>query len=933
MGNAESQIVRNVDKRTSRREHRATFEAAAKRFRAAPFEAPAALSQQASASRCLQVCIRKRPMFKHEFEQSEFDVITALEPGRVVVHDARMHPDMVNMFMNHHDFSFDKAFHEGVNNAEVYAATTQDLVASTLQGGNSTVMMYGQTGSGKTYTMRSIYEQAAEDIFAGCDGRTVTICFTELLGDNCFDMLNQGTPCQLQTAADGSVHPFPCVEVPVDNAAELLAMIDLATKLRATAATGVHDQSSRSHALCRIFVEGGTKAGETAEGSITLVDLAGSEHRIDNAEHNAERRKEGAKINASLAALKDCVRAAAAGAKFVAFRQNRLTQLLRGCFVSGDRHQTVVIATVSPSSKDTEHSLNTLRHACIMDGQGEAKSAGSAHLAGGLVTKEKLGEVDVTRIARERKAQKQKEQQLPDEWGAKPEKPAHQSKKSNTAARAALDRKCVRALDSAVHDALMEARAAWGTLRQRRRLARPPPAGETDEPEEQVRGAPRNSVVGPKEMPTRSEGEQRTTLAERQVKASDAQGGNRSQEARIQEAGTQAAAPAANLTDNERAFELFRLFCCDGRHCREWRKNDLRLINSFVVPLLYGPDASIDWARPVLALDELERLAEETPPPKDLLKADYGQAQVPRTPSSASRPPMLPKTNSSEASQAMGRTPPRTPSSARPQEGQSPVNAAAAAAGLPPPARPPPRQRASTGEAPRRVPQDSSSKQTEATSGSTGRVARSASPSVRLAAPVMSHQESIRARREALEKERQESLQRALSKPNKSANLSREEEMSNLEAQIASGQCSAAAAVGLKKRLQSLKAAILREERAAAAKRTAGQRNEPVAAPQASSAPQNITPPTQEPSPRNQYPGTASPAGSNYEGGYSFPGINDNGNGNNYWRPRSGSSGRGNGSPLACGPSYGGRFTKSPHHAVGAAAAPWANELSNPVTG
>ena len=37
---------------------------------------------------------------------------------------------------------------------------------------------------------------------------------------------------------------------------ELVGMINLATKLRATAATGVHDQSSRSHAVCRIFVDG-----------------------------------------------------------------------------------------------------------------------------------------------------------------------------------------------------------------------------------------------------------------------------------------------------------------------------------------------------------------------------------------------------------------------------------------------------------------------------------------------------------------------------------------------------------------------------------------------------------------------------------------------------------------------------------------------------
>lgn len=81
-------------------------------------------------------------------------------------------------------------------------------------------------------------------------------------------------------------------------------------------------------------------------------------------------------INSSLAALKECVRCKAAGktsasgaAAFLPYRKSKLTHLLRACFE--DENPTVVIATVSPSSKDTEHSLNTIRHACIMDGQVE----------------------------------------------------------------------------------------------------------------------------------------------------------------------------------------------------------------------------------------------------------------------------------------------------------------------------------------------------------------------------------------------------------------------------------------------------------------------------------------------------------------------------------------------------------------------------------
>jgi hypothetical protein len=218
-------------------------------------------------------------------------------------------------------------------------------------------------------------------------------------------------------------------EVTVKDAEELLCFIRLACALRATEATGVHNQSSRSHAVCRIFIDRGGQ-----EGILQLIDLAGSEHRIDSAEHDAARRKEGAQINSSLSALKECVRCKAApkiggNALFLPYRKSKLTHLLRACFEDGN--PTVVIATVSPSSKDTEHSLNTIRHACIMDGQGsgnlEPKPSGTtkngmpktikmashikcvttaSHVIGGEVTKQDIGEIDITKLARERRAQR-----------------------------------------------------------------------------------------------------------------------------------------------------------------------------------------------------------------------------------------------------------------------------------------------------------------------------------------------------------------------------------------------------------------------------------------------------------------------------------------------------------------------------------------------
>eukprot|EP00930_Biecheleria_cincta_P045683 TRINITY_DN31488_c0_g1_i1.p1 TRINITY_DN31488_c0_g1~~TRINITY_DN31488_c0_g1_i1.p1 ORF type:complete len:802 (-),score=165.93 TRINITY_DN31488_c0_g1_i1:202-2574(-) len=770
MGNGESAIVRNVDKRTARREHRDVFEACVCRFREAPFDAPASSSTATpSAERKLRVCIRKRPIFPHEREAGEFDVVTCL-PGRVVIHDARMHPDMIHMFMNHHDFGFDEAFGETHDNSAVYAQAASTLVHEAVEGGNGTILMYGQTGSGKTYTMTSIYQQAAEDIFARAGKRSVLVCFIELLGDNCFDMLNQGAPCSLATAADGSVHPYPSVEVPVSNAAELLSLIELAGKLRATAATGVHDQSSRSHAMCRIFIASPGQSAE-AEGSLTLVDLAGSEHRIDKAENNAERLKEGAKINASLAALKDCIRSAARGAKFVNFRQNRLTQLLRGCFSGLDRHQTVVIATVSPSSKDTEHSLNTVRHACIMDGQGDgkAKDGEGSHLVGGTVTKEACGEVDVTAIARERIAQRKKGgDRPPDEW-VKPPPPAHQAKESSLAHRASLDRKLVRALAPSILSALEEARTQFGTLRQRQRLARAPAAVLEDASDVSV-------SVGPPNTKGRANSKGRSADDSSTKGSSSAVVGPKGADA---------------------AMELFRLFCQQGRHARDWSKDELRLIDKHAMPAFY-PEDQIHWSHPNLALEELEGLIARNPP-----LAFMGD--MPRR-----NDPVSSKSQNSSVEGPPSLTTPRVPEAAPARRPSPSTKTGVAANGLrllkqslspssaksggsakrllPPAARPP-----------ARAPPDQTSAYDDPLINGAD-----------LGDYHISHEDAIKSRREKLELARKQTLQKNLAKKERTSALG---EIADLEEQLASGNASSAAAVGLKKRLAGLKAVQLREER------------------------------------------------------------------------------------------------------------------------
>lgn len=60
---------------------------------------------------------------------------------------------------------------------------------------------------------------------------------------------------------------------------------------RVLQATGVHDASSRSHAICRVHVQrGGEPLGNA--GCMTLVDLAGSEQRIDSEKHSTHLTKQ-----------------------------------------------------------------------------------------------------------------------------------------------------------------------------------------------------------------------------------------------------------------------------------------------------------------------------------------------------------------------------------------------------------------------------------------------------------------------------------------------------------------------------------------------------------------------------------------------------------------------------------------------------------------
>ncbi|XP_051850223.1 kinesin-like protein KIF2B [Antechinus flavipes] len=334
------------------------------------------LSSETTDNHRICVCVRKRPLNQQEALLKDLDIITIPTRNVVMVHESKQKVDLTR-YLEHHTFRFDHAFDDTASNEFVYRFTAQPLVENIFHKGMATCFAYGQTGSGKTHTMggdisgrnqdcsKGIYALVAEDVFLMLKKPTyekldlkVYGTFFEIYGGKVYDLLNWKKKLKVLEDAKQQIQVLGLQEQEVCCVEDVLNLIELGSSYRTSGQTSVNAHSSRSHAVFQIIL----KRKGKLHGKFSLIDLAGNERGADTCRTSRQRQLEGAEINKSLLALKECIRALGQNKSHTPFRASKLTQVLRDSFI-GQNSSTCMIATISPGLSSCENTLNTLRYA------------------------------------------------------------------------------------------------------------------------------------------------------------------------------------------------------------------------------------------------------------------------------------------------------------------------------------------------------------------------------------------------------------------------------------------------------------------------------------------------------------------------------------------------------------------------------------------
>ncbi|XP_058809269.1 chromosome-associated kinesin KIF4A [Phymastichus coffea] len=319
----------------------------------------------------VKVAVRIRPLIQSEVEKGCQTCLSVI-PG-----EQQIHIQSSDKF-----FTFNYVFPAEVSQEDFYNTAIKNMVSNIFEGYNVTILAYGQTGSGKTFSMGTNYNEndancgiiprAVNDIFEQISAKEkleykVTVAFMELYKEQLYDLLAKKprSQCMVDIREDGkNIKIVGLSEIPVTNTQETLHCLANGSLNRATGATAMNVQSSRSHAIFTLSVYQQKRDDpNTAKfAKFHFVDLAGSE-RSKKTQATGERFKEGVNINKGLLALGNVISQLGEGGNstYIGYRDSKLTRLLQDSL--GGNSVTLMIACVSPADYNIDETTSTLRYA------------------------------------------------------------------------------------------------------------------------------------------------------------------------------------------------------------------------------------------------------------------------------------------------------------------------------------------------------------------------------------------------------------------------------------------------------------------------------------------------------------------------------------------------------------------------------------------
>ena len=292
----------------------------------------------------------------------------------------RTEQGLINNSADAIQFEFDTILHDA-SQESVFTQCAAEVCESVLAGYNGTVFAYGQTGAGKTYTMsgdvgsdykqRGVIPRAVHHLFREMDVRVgkdmrASVSYLEIYNEGMYDLLaDEIVPDSdlVVVDRDGEMEVKHLTKKKCRDEAEALRFFFAGERNRAVADHVLNKTSSRSHCVFTVHLESrsvGDGDDRTVVSTLNLVDLAGSE-RVKKTRVSGKALVEATHINKSLTFLEQTVNALSRGDKHVAFRQSKLTSVLRDAL--GGNCKTTMIACTWPDEAHAEETISTCRFA------------------------------------------------------------------------------------------------------------------------------------------------------------------------------------------------------------------------------------------------------------------------------------------------------------------------------------------------------------------------------------------------------------------------------------------------------------------------------------------------------------------------------------------------------------------------------------------